>query len=301
MNRTLRPLLFVLVLTLLIPLFLAFPSACARRQENQPTLPGTETPTSEGNEPTTTSAGGGEITLTQTGQTSGITGGSTESTSGNQPGSSGPQTLTTTPPNQPGGQTTTGTGQTTTTTGKTTTTTSKSTANTTTKSTGFQTTTTTKPPYSQTTTKPTYSMTTTTSQLTAPSMIIQPTTASLLLGLINDERIRLGRPELRPRPYLANPAIIRVGEITQIFDHVRLDGSPWHTVLSQSYAVKEELIARGKSLNGAQAAYNYFMSRPADKAKLLSADYNVCGFALGKLSNDPSGYEFYWVLLLAHD
>lgn len=43
------------------------------------------------------------------------------------------------------------------------------------------------------------------------------------------------------------------------------------------------------------------MSRPADKAKLLSADYNVCGFALGKLSNDPSGYDFYWVLLLAHD
>ena len=249
MNRTLRPLLFVLVLILLIPLFLAFPSACARRQENQPTFPGTETPTSADNEPTTTSAGGGEITLTQTGQQSGVTGGSTESTSGNQPGSSGPQTLTTTPPNQPGGQTTTGTGQTTTTTtGKTTTTTSKSTANTTTKSTGFQTTTTTKPPYSHTTTKPTYSMTTTTSQLTAPAMVFYETAPTLLMNMINEERLQLGRPKLNVRNPLYLGSRTRNGEITQVFGHVRLDGSPWHTAVPFSYAVKEELIARGDTL-----------------------------------------------------
>lgn len=43
------------------------------------------------------------------------------------------------------------------------------------------------------------------------------------------------------------------------------------------------------------------MSRPADKAKLLSADYNIAGIYCGYLPNDPSGYKYYWVLILAHD
>ena len=91
-------------------------------------------------------------------------------------------------------------------------------------------------------------MTTTTSQLTAPAMVFYETAPTLLMNMINEERLQLGRPKLNVRNPLYLGSRTRNGEITQVFGHVRLDGSPWHTAVPFSYAVKEELIARGDTL-----------------------------------------------------
>jgi len=107
-----------------------------------------------------------------------------------------------------------------------------------------------------------------------------------LLGLINTERAAQGLSPLKWSESLAKAASIRSQEITEVFDHVRPDGS---SIFSLDSSIRGENIALGYS--SAHAVYTAWMNSPGHRANIMNPSYTIIGMGYAY------GGRHYWCQL----
>ncbi|MCM1251464.1 MAG: CAP domain-containing protein [Clostridium sp.] len=106
-----------------------------------------------------------------------------------------------------------------------------------------------------------------------------------VLAQVNQERAKIGLPELLWNAELAKAADVRAKEIEQTFSHVRPDGSDWWTVNDE--VIYGENLARGyESADTVMAAW---MESSEHKDNILYAAFQTIGIAVYE-----SGGQWYW-------
>lgn len=116
-----------------------------------------------------------------------------------------------------------------------------------------------------------------------------------VLTYVNIERKKAGLKPLALHPQVNQAAAVRVKEITQKFEHVRLDGSKFSTVFKElgiPYRTVGENIGAGYP--NAKRVVSGWMDSDGHRQNILNPDYQYMGLAHTE-SNDV--YRNYWVQL----
>ena len=111
--------------------------------------------------------------------------------------------------------------------------------------------------------------------------------ADAILRLVNEERAREGLPAMTTNDAINDAAQVRAGELQELFDHTRPDGSTCFTALDEAgvrYWTAGENIAAGTATP--EGAMEMWMNSEGHRANILNENFDTIG--VGRVGN-------YWV------
>lgn len=121
---------------------------------------------------------------------------------------------------------------------------------------------------------------------------------SEVVRLCNVERANAGLSALALDPTLTKAAMTRANETVTLFDHTRLDGTLFYTVLNQfnfQYQTVGENIAAGQTTPA--GVVSSWMDSPGHRANILNENFTKIG--VGYICAPGDVYYHYWVQIFA--
>ena len=118
--------------------------------------------------------------------------------------------------------------------------------------------------------------------------------AEEVLRLVNEERAKVGAPELTLDDKVCKAAQVRAGELVHYFSHDRPDGSSYSTALYEAdvpfYMTSGENIAAG--LQTPKTVVETWMSSDGHRENILDPNFKKMG--LGYVCDTDAEYRYYW-------
>lgn len=114
-----------------------------------------------------------------------------------------------------------------------------------------------------------------------------------LLDLINEERVRAGRPKIKYSYDLDSYANIRAKELVKDFSHIRPDGTEFYSGTPYKSGVAEDIAA---GYSNAENLFKSWKENPEYIKSITKPEYDKVAF--GYFRDESNKHKYYWVQLL---